>query len=62
MSEKIAVLKGPDRIRKRPGVFFGSDGAEGATSAVNLMLDTFVAKKNKEEILLLTTPNGGILY
>ena len=27
--QSIISLKGPDRVRKRPGVIFGSDGLEG---------------------------------
>ena len=28
-NESITALKGADRVRKRPGVIFGSDGLEG---------------------------------
>jgi len=28
-NESISALKGPDRVRLRPGVIFGSDGLEG---------------------------------
>ena len=28
-NESISSLKGADRVRKRPGVIFGSDGLEG---------------------------------
>ena len=28
-NESISSLKGPDRVRLRPGVIFGSDGIEG---------------------------------
>ena len=28
-NESISTLKGADRVRKRPGVIFGSDGLEG---------------------------------
>ena len=33
-NESISQLKGADRVRKRPGVIFGSDGLEGCTQAV----------------------------
>ncbi|MBQ1704821.1 MAG: DNA topoisomerase [Clostridia bacterium] len=32
-NESISSLKGPDRVRKRPGVIFGSDGLEGCQHA-----------------------------
>ncbi len=33
-NESITTLKGADRVRKRPGVIFGSDGLEGCEHAV----------------------------
>ena len=33
-NESISSLKGADRVRKRPGVLFGSDGLEGCEHAV----------------------------
>ncbi len=33
-NESISALKGADRVRKRPGVIFGSDGIEGCRHAV----------------------------
>ena len=33
-NDSIASLKGPDRVRKRPAVIFGSDGLEGCEHAV----------------------------
>ena len=33
-NESISSLKGADRVRKRPGVIFGSDGLEGCEHAV----------------------------
>ncbi len=38
----IKVLKGPDRVRKRPAVIFGSDGKEGAVQAVKMVLSIFI--------------------
>ncbi|NLM60464.1 MAG: DNA topoisomerase [Clostridiales bacterium] len=32
-NDSISSLKGPDRVRKRPGVIFGSDGIEGCQHA-----------------------------
>ena len=33
-NESISALKGADRVRKRPGVIFGSDGLEGCEHAM----------------------------
>ena len=33
-NESISQLKGADRVRKRPGVIFGSDGLEGCQHSV----------------------------
>jgi len=38
MSEVIRVLRGPDRVRCRPAVIFGSDDNEGAQRAVEMLL------------------------
>ena len=38
----IRVLKGPDRVRKRPAVIFGSNGKEGAVQAVKMVLSIFI--------------------
>ena len=34
-NDSISSLKGADRVRKRPGVIFGSDGLEGCEHASN---------------------------
>ena len=33
-NQSISALRGADRVRKRPGVIFGSDGLEGCEHAV----------------------------
>ena len=33
-NESISQLKGADRVRKRPGVIFGSDGLDGCEHSV----------------------------
>ena len=33
-NESISALKGADRVRKRPGVIFGSDGLEGGAHSM----------------------------
>lgn len=41
---EIAVLRGPDRIRKRPAVVFGFQGDEGVKNYVKMLLDTFITE------------------
>lgn len=43
-NEKIAVLRGPDRVRQRPAVIFSSDGIEGVACAVRSLLEIFVVE------------------
>ena len=33
-NDSISALKGPDRVRKRPSVIFGSDGIEGCEHSI----------------------------
>lgn len=39
---KLDILRGPDRIRKRPAVVFGDEGSKGATEAARMLLDIFL--------------------
>ena len=41
-NESITALKGADRVRKRPGVMFGSDGLEGCQHAIFEILSNSV--------------------
>ena len=41
-NQSITSLKGPDRVRKRPAVIFGSDGLEGAEHSVFEILSNSV--------------------
>jgi DNA gyrase subunit B len=43
-NESISALKGADRVRKRPGVIFGSDGLEGCQHAVFEILSNAIAE------------------
>ena len=36
------MLKGPDRVRKRPAVFFSSDGLDGSVTVVKKLLNIFL--------------------
>lgn len=42
--DTIRRLTGPERVRLRPAVIFGSDGAEGALFAVELTADIFLTE------------------
>ena len=42
-NDSISALKGADRVRKRPGVIFGSDGLEGCEHAVFEILSNSIA-------------------
>lgn len=41
---QITRLKGPDRVRKRPAVIFGTDGLEGVKHGVRSLLEVFVTE------------------
>ena len=41
-NDSISALKGADRVRKRPGVIFGSDGLEGCEHAVSEILSNAI--------------------
>lgn len=53
---KILPLRGPDRVRKRPAVMFGSDGIDGVISAIKQVLNVFTS-----EALLGGTKNISIV-
>lgn len=44
MKNEIVRLKGPDSVRKRPAVMFGSAGADGAAAAVKMLLNIFISE------------------
>ena len=43
-NHKIVILKGPDRIRKRPAVIFGLDDIAGVKNAVTFLLEMFATE------------------
>ena len=55
-NESIASLKGADRVRKRPGVIFGSDGLEGCEHAVFEILSNSIdeAREGRGSIIIIT--------
>ena len=62
-NESISALKGADRVRKRPGVIFGSDGIEGCQHAVFEILSNSIDEAREghgKEIILTRFLDGSI--
>ena len=55
-NESISALKGADRVRKRPGVIFGSDGLEGCEHAVFEILSNSIdeAREGHGDLIIVT--------
>ena len=55
-NESISSLKGADRVRKRPGVIFGSDGLEGCEHAVFEILSNAIdeAREGHGSVITVT--------
>lgn len=55
-NESISALKGADRVRKRPGVIFGSDGIEGCQHAVFEILSNAIdeARSGYGDLIIVT--------
>ena len=55
-NDSISALKGADRVRKRPGVIFGSDGLEGCEHAVFEILSNAIdeAREGHGDLILVT--------
>ena len=60
-NESISQLKGADRVRKRPGVIFGSDGLEGCEHAVFEILSNSIdeAREGYGDVITLTAFQDG---
>jgi len=60
-NESISALKGADRVRKRPGVIFGSDGLEGCQHAVFEILSNAIdeAREGFGSLITLTSFEDG---
>ena len=56
VNESISQLKGADRVRKRPGVIFGSDGLDGCQHAVFEILSNSIdeAREGHGNLITLT--------
>lgn len=62
-NESISALKGADRVRRRPGVIFGSDGLEGCEQAVFEILSNAIDEAREgygKEIILTRFRDGRI--
>ena len=55
-NDSISQLKGADRVRKRPGVIFGSDGVDGCEHAVFEILSNAIdeAREGHGDLITLT--------
>ena len=55
-NQSISALKGADRVRKRPGVIFGSDGLDGCEHAVFEILSNAIdeAREGHGSLITLT--------
>jgi len=55
-NQSISALKGADRVRKRPGVIFGSDGLEGCQHAVFEIMSNSIdeAKEGHGNLIIVT--------
>ena len=55
-NESISALKGADRVRKRPGVIFGSDGLEGCQHAVFEIMSNAIdeAREGHGDVITVT--------
>ena len=60
-NESITALKGADRVRKRPGVIFGSDGLEGCEHAVFEILSNSIdeARAGFGSLIIVTRYEDG---
>ena len=56
-NQSISSLKGADRVRKRPGVIFGSDGIEGCQHSVFEILSNSIdeAREGHGDKIIITS-------
>lgn len=62
-SHTIVRLQGPDRVRKRPAVIFGSDGADGVRQMIELLLHIFLTEAalgHNHDIRVTLGADGGV--
>lgn len=64
-NESIQSLKGADRVRKRPGVIFGSDGIEGCEHSVFEILSNSIDEAREgrgDQIVITRFADGSVEY
>lgn len=62
-NESIESLKGPDRVRKRPGVIFGSDGLDGCEHSVFEIISNSIDEAREgygKKIIVTSYADGSI--
>ncbi|HIX12069.1 MAG TPA: DNA topoisomerase [Candidatus Anaerofilum faecale] len=62
-NESISSLKGADRVRKRPGVIFGSDGVDGCAHAIFEILSNSIDEAREghgDKIILTRFADGSV--
>lgn len=62
-NESITMLKGPDKVRKRPGVIFGSDGLDGCEHSVFEVISNSIdeARSGHGEKIIITKYNNNVI-
>ena len=60
-NESITMLKGPDKVRKRPGVIFGSDGPDGCAHSIFEIISNSIdeARAGFGNRIIITRRNNG---
>ena len=56
-NESITSLKGADRVRKRPGVIFGSDGVDGCAHSIFEILSTPSMRRVRATATAFSSPS-----
>ena len=57
--EMLKMLRGPDRVRKRPAVLFHADDLEGAKTVVRSLLEIYVMESQQGYCTELTVTQNG---
>ena len=62
-NESITMLKGPDKVRKRPGVIFGSDGLDGCEHSVFEVISNSIdeARSGYGDRIIITRYNDNVI-